>query len=74
MFHAWEQVKTKPSTNVTNNIVFDVHPYPPNSLTMGYYKAACWLMKDIPVYAGEFNAGIKKITINRSSLVDTLRC
>ena len=70
----WEQVKTKPSDNVTNNIIFDVHPYPPNSLTMGYYKAACWLMKDIPVYAGEFNAGIKKgVTINRKQFSEYIK-
>jgi hypothetical protein len=61
----WEQAKTKPSYDVANNIIFDIHPYPPNSLTMGYYKVICWLMKNIPVYAGEFNTGINPgVTIN----------
>ena len=65
----WEQAKTKPSNNVANKIIFDVHPYPPNSLTMGYYKSICWLMKNIPLYAGEFNAGINPgIKINGRQL------
>ena len=45
----WEQAKTKPTDNVDNKIIFDVHPYPPTSLTMGYYKSICWLMKNISV-------------------------
>ena len=65
----WEQAKTRPSNNVANKIIFDVHPYPPNSLTMGYYKSICWLMKNIPLYAGEFNAGINPgIKINGRQL------
>lgn len=65
----WEQAKTRPSNNVANKIIFDVHSYPPNSLTMGYYKSICWLMKNIPLYAGEFNAGINPgIKINGRQL------
>jgi Cellulase (glycosyl hydrolase family 5) len=56
----WEQAKTKPSFNVGNNIIFDVHPYPPYVLTMEYYKVLSSLMKNISIYVGEFNAGIKK--------------
>jgi hypothetical protein len=41
----WEQAKTEPSTNLGNNIIFDVHPYPPRSLTMEYYKVISSLIK-----------------------------
>ena len=59
----------KPAYNVANKIIFDIHPYPPNSLTMGYYKSICWLMKNISVYAWEFNAGINPgIKINGGKL------
>ena len=62
----WEQAKTKPSHNIVNNIIFDIHPYPPSSVTMGYYKVIRWFMKNVPIYAGEFNAGIKPgVAINR---------
>lgn len=61
----WEQAKAKPSTNVRNNIIFDIHPYPPNVLTMGYYKLISLLMNNIAIYVGEFNAGTRKwVTIN----------
>lgn len=59
------QLKTKPSVKVKNKIIFDVHPYPPWFLTMGYYKAISQLMGKIPVYVGEFNAGTEYgVTIN----------
>jgi cellulase (glycosyl hydrolase family 5) len=61
----WEQAKAKPSTNVGNNTIFDVHPYPPNLLTMGYYKRLSTLMDNVTIYVGEFNAGTRKwVTIN----------
>jgi Cellulase (glycosyl hydrolase family 5) len=61
----WEQAKTEPSINLGNNIIFDVHLYPPRSLTMEYYKVISSLMKKIPMYVGEFNAGINKgVTID----------
>ena len=40
--------------------MFDVHLYPPRYLIMEYYKVISSLMKKIPMYVGEFNAGIKK--------------
>jgi hypothetical protein len=71
----WEQAKTIPSKNtVRNNIIFDVHPYPPNSLTMGYYKVIASLMKKISMYVGEFNAGINKgVTINGKQFNDYIK-
>ena len=61
----WEQAKAKPSANVRNNIILDVHPYPPNFLTMGYYKMVSSLMNNITVCVGEFNAGTREwVTIN----------
>ncbi|MGB8034620.1 MAG: cellulase family glycosylhydrolase, partial [Nitrososphaeraceae archaeon] len=72
----WEQAKTKPSdNNATNNvIIFDVHPYPPNSLTMGYYKSISWMMKNISMYAGEFNAGINPgVRINARQFKDYVK-
>lgn len=61
----WEQAKTKPSANVRNTIIFDVHPYPPNFLTMGYYKILSSLMNNVTTYVGEFNAGTRElVTIN----------
>lgn len=61
----WEQAKTNPSANVQNNIIFDVHPYPPNLLTMGYYKLISSLMNNATMFVGEFNAGIRKwVTID----------
>jgi hypothetical protein len=56
----WEQAKAKPSVNVGNNIIFDVHPYPPNLLTMGYYKLLSSLMNNVTMYVGEFNAGTRQ--------------
>jgi hypothetical protein len=70
----WEQAKTKPSNKVENNIIFDVHPYPPNSLTMEYYKIIFWLMKKISMYAGEFNTEINKgVTINGKQFKDYVK-
>ena len=61
----WMQTKTNPSINIKNNIVFDVHPYPPYSITMLYYRLISILMKNIPLSVGEFNSGIgNNTTIN----------
>ena len=60
-----ERAKTIPSNNIRNKIIFDVHPYPPSYLLMEYYKILSSVIDSIPVYVGEFNAGIKKgVTIN----------
>ena len=61
----WDQARTKPSINIRNNIIFDVHPYPPNFITIGYYKFISSLMNDVSMYVGEFNAGTRDwVTIN----------
>lgn len=70
----WDQAKAKPSTNVENNIIFDVHPYPPNILTMGYYKLISSLMNKITMCAGEFNAGTREwVTINEREFKEYIK-
>jgi hypothetical protein len=66
-----EQAKVKPSsTSFKNNLIYDIHPYPPSIPMMTFYKATSFLMDNIPIYAGEFNCGIKKgVTINESDFV-----
>ncbi|HXS59308.1 MAG TPA: hypothetical protein VN703_00665, partial [Candidatus Sulfopaludibacter sp.] len=58
------------STSFKNNLIYDIHPYPPSIPMMTFYKATSFLMDNIPIYAGEFNCGIKKgVTINESDFV-----
>ena len=54
----WNQSKTKPSINIKNNIVFDIHPYPPGYIISIYYKLISRLLKNIPLFVGEFNSSI----------------
>ena len=53
----WEQTKTKPQTNIRNDMIFEVHPYPPNFLTMRNYKSISSLMNNAALCVGEFNVG-----------------
>jgi hypothetical protein len=66
-----EQAKIKPSsTAIKNNLIYDIHPYPPSILMMTFYKATSILMNNMPMYAGEFNSGLKKgVTINETDFV-----
>jgi len=42
------------------NIVFDCHPYPPSYAYILYFKLMAMLIgKNVPLYIGEFNSGIK---------------
>lgn len=70
-----EQAKTIPlsTASIKNNLILDVHPYPPSFLAMEFYKALSLLMNKIPIYIGEFNAGIKNgVTINEKQFVEYL--
>jgi hypothetical protein len=54
----WNQSKTKPSIKIKNNIILDIHPYPPNFIISIYYKLISRLLKNIPLFVGEFNSSI----------------
>jgi hypothetical protein len=54
----WNQSKTKPSINIKNKIIFDIHPYPPGYILSIYYKLISRLLKNIPLFVGEFNSSI----------------
>jgi hypothetical protein len=63
----WEQAKTKPSIDIKNHVIFDVHPYPPYYVTILYYKLISVLMRNNLLFIGEFNSGIgKNTTVNLS--------
>jgi hypothetical protein len=66
-----EQIKIRPSsTSIKNNLFYDIHPYPPSIPMMTIYKTASLLMDNIPMYAGEFNSGIKKgVTVDETDFV-----
>ncbi len=53
----WTQAKIKPSLPVNNQILFDIHPYPPYYLVMLYFRLILKLMKIDTVLAGEYNSG-----------------
>jgi hypothetical protein len=62
----WRQARIKPTVDPINQIVFDIHPYPPYQVVLVYYKLVSFFMKNKTIFAGEYNAGIKKtITINQ---------
>ena len=62
----WRQSKIKPTINPKNQIVFDIHPYPPYHIILLYYKLVSLLMKSKIIFAGEYNAGVNEhITINQ---------
>jgi hypothetical protein len=54
----WEQAKIKPSVNIKNDVIFDIHPYPPCNLLLIYYKLILRIFKKYPLFVGEFNFGI----------------
>jgi hypothetical protein len=54
----WNQSKTKPSIKIKNNIILDIHPYPPSYIISIYYKLISRLLKNIPLFVGEFNSSI----------------
>ena len=56
----WVQARIKPSLNVTNKIIFDVHPYPPYYIVMLYFKLILKLMKMDTVLAGEYNSDYRE--------------
>ncbi len=61
----WRQSKIRPKIQTKNEIIFDVHPYPPYHIILLYYKLVSTLMKNNMIYAGEYNSGIKEnVTIN----------
>ena len=72
-----EQAKTIPlqsMNNIKNKLIFDVHPYPPSFLLIEFYKLLSLLMNNIPIYVGEFNAGIKKgVTIDKMQFVNYIQ-
>jgi hypothetical protein len=70
-----EQANTIPSDNeLRKKIIYDVHPYPPSFLLMEYYKILSSIIDNIPLYVGEFNAGIKKrVTINEKQFNDYIK-
>ncbi|HEX5904590.1 MAG TPA: cellulase family glycosylhydrolase [Candidatus Nitrosocosmicus sp.] len=55
----WVQAKIKPSLNVSNKIIFDVHPYPPYFIVMSYFKLILKLMKTNTILVGEYNSGTR---------------
>lgn len=62
----WRQSKIRPSNNLRNNMIYDVHPYPPYRIVLLYYKLVASLMKSETVFAGEYNSGVKEnTTINQ---------
>ena len=71
-----EQAKIKPpsTAHIKNNLIYDIHPYPPSLLTMTYYKTSSIIMNNMPMYAGEFNSSIKNgTTINENQFVDFVK-
>ena len=63
----WRQSKIKPTSSPRNQIVFDIHPYPPNHLILLYYKLVSFLIKNKTIFAGEYNTGVKEsVTINQT--------
>jgi hypothetical protein len=48
-------VQTAPT--IRDNVIYDGHSYPPSISRMIYFKLICLLMRNIPLYIGEFNSG-----------------
>ncbi len=66
--------KIKPSKFIKNNLFYDIHLYPPSIPLLIIYKITSLLMDNIPIYAGEFNSGIKKgVTINQNDFIKYIK-
>ncbi len=53
----WIQARIKPTVDVSNKIIFDIHPYPPYHMVMLYFRLIAKLMKTDTIFVGEYNAG-----------------
>jgi hypothetical protein len=45
------------SPTIKDNLIYDGHSYPPSVFRMIYFKLITLLMRNIPLYIGEFNSG-----------------
>ena len=45
------------SPSQKDNVIYDGHAYPPSLSRILYFRSISLLMKNIPLYMGEFNAG-----------------
>lgn len=48
--------------NTKENIIYDVHMYPPCSYNLKFFKFASALIQKVQIYIGEFNSGYKHET------------
>lgn len=68
------QSKIKPSKSIKNSLFYDIHPYPPSIPLLIIYKMTSLLMNNMPIYAGEFNSGIKKgVTISQNDFIKYIK-
>jgi hypothetical protein len=57
-----------------DNIIYDGHPYPPSVTRMIYFRLISLLMRNIPLYIGEFNSGYSRgITLTEKQFSTYIR-
>ena len=60
--------------NTKENIVYDVHMYPPSSYNLMFFKFASALIRNVQIYVGEFNSGFKyQTSVSKDQLLKYLK-